>query len=158
VINAGAWVGALLPGSQLPFRIERQAVHWFEPVGDAQAFAPAKCPIHLWQFDGDRYFYGFPDLGGGVKLACHHGGGDTVTVGDMSRDVAPAEVEHLRVAARRFGQPVFGPRLQVRAGDRRDRGRPRAACADAPRPQPVSLALTHARRALRVGVSRRATP
>ena len=35
---------------------------------------PERCPVHLWQFDGRRFFYGFPNLGNGVKVAFHHGG------------------------------------------------------------------------------------
>ena len=79
----------LLPGMRLPFRIERQVLHWFEPAGDVDAFTPERCPIHLWQFDGERFFYGFPDMGAGVKLAFHHAG-DTTTADDVHRDVATA--------------------------------------------------------------------
>jgi sarcosine oxidase len=100
IISAGAWVQALLPGMGLPFRIERQVQHWFEPR-DADALAPQRCPIHLWQFDGDRYFYGFPDMGAGVKMAFHHAG-ETTTVEGVRRDVANNEVEAVRAAARRF--------------------------------------------------------
>jgi len=101
IISAGAWVQGLLPGMSLPFRIERQVLHWFEPSRDADAFTPQRCPIHLWQFDGDRYFYGFPDMGAGVKMAFHHAG-ETTTVEGVRRDVANHEVEAVRAAARRF--------------------------------------------------------
>jgi sarcosine oxidase len=40
-------------------------------------------------------------------LAFHHGG-DTVGVGDVPRDVTPAEVESLRAAARRFAPAADG--------------------------------------------------
>ncbi|HEY6354400.1 MAG TPA: N-methyl-L-tryptophan oxidase [Burkholderiaceae bacterium] len=101
IISAGAWVNALLPGMRLPFRIERQVMHWFEPVGDAAAFMPQRCPIHLWQFDGERLFYGFPDTGAGVKLAFHHGG-EITTADDVRRDVTVDEVAAVRAALRRF--------------------------------------------------------
>ena len=32
IISAGAWVGSLLPGVSLPFSVERQVLHWFEPA------------------------------------------------------------------------------------------------------------------------------
>jgi len=101
IISAGAWVGSLLPGTRLPFRIERQVLHWFEPLGDVDAFAPQRCPIHLWQFDGDRFFYGFPDKGAGVKMAFHHGG-ETTTPEHVRRDVTTADVGDIRAAVGRF--------------------------------------------------------
>jgi sarcosine oxidase len=101
VISAGAWVASLLPGLRAPFRVERQTLHWFEPARDAAAFVPDRCPIHLWQFDGERFFYGFPDRGGGVKLAFHHAG-ETTTADGVRRDVAAAEVDEVRRAVRRF--------------------------------------------------------
>ncbi len=86
IVTAGAWVSSLLPGLRLPFRIERQVLHWFDPVRASDAFAPERCPIHLWQFDGRRFFYGFPDLGTGVKAGFHHDGEDT-TAADVRREV-----------------------------------------------------------------------
>jgi len=100
VISAGAWVDSLLPGLRLPFSVERQVLHWFEPARDAGLFEASHCPIHLWQYDG-RFFYGFPDQGCGVKLAFHHGGA-TTSVDAVSRTVAPDEVEAVRAAIRRF--------------------------------------------------------
>jgi sarcosine oxidase len=101
IISAGAWVNELLPGMRSPFRIERQALHWFEPIDDADAFRPERCPIHLWQFDGERYFYGFPNMGAGVKMAFHHAG-EITTADDVRRDVTMDEVEEVRAAVRRF--------------------------------------------------------
>jgi sarcosine oxidase len=101
VVAAGAWVGSLLPGLDLPLRIERQVLHWFTPTRDAAVFSPSRCPIHLWQFDDGRFFYGFPDLGTGVKAAFHHAGEATTAEG-VRRDVVPAEVDAVRAALRRF--------------------------------------------------------
>ena len=52
----------------LPFSVERQVLHWFEPARDAELLAAERCPVHLWQFDGERFFYGFPSSAAGVKL------------------------------------------------------------------------------------------
>lgn len=108
VISAGAWVSSLLPGMTLPFRVERQVLHWFEPVGEVDAFTPERCPVHLWQFDGNRFFYGFPDKGAGVKVAFHHGGQST-TVEELRREVTVADVEEVRAAVRRFVPLADGP-------------------------------------------------
>lgn len=101
IISAGAWVGSLLQGLQLPFTIERQVLYWFEPIRDAESFTPQRCPIHLWQFDGNRFFYGFPDKGAGVKLAFHHGG-ETATADGLRRAATSAEVAEIRAAVQRF--------------------------------------------------------
>ncbi|HEU5295825.1 MAG TPA: N-methyl-L-tryptophan oxidase [Burkholderiaceae bacterium] len=101
IVSAGAWVASLMPGMRLPFRVERQVLHWFEPRADADAFTPRRCPVHLWQFDGDRFFYGLPDIGAGIKLAFHHRG-ELTTADTVRREVAPAEVDEVRRAARRF--------------------------------------------------------
>jgi sarcosine oxidase len=100
VLCAGAWMNDLVSAAVLPLRIERQVLHWFAPNGAAD-FAPERCPIHLWQFDGRRFFYGFPDLGAGVKAGFHHGG-ETTTAAAVRREVAPSEVEDVRFALRRF--------------------------------------------------------
>lgn len=101
MISAGAWVGSLLPDLTLPFRVERQVQHWFTPTSDADAFTPQRLPIHLWQFDGERFFYGFPDLGAGLKMAFHHRG-ELGAVDAVRREVEAAEVEDVRRAIRRF--------------------------------------------------------
>jgi sarcosine oxidase len=109
ILSAGAWIASLLPAMRLPFRIERQVLHWFEPVGDADSFTSKRCPIHLWQFDGDRFFYGLPGTDAGVKVAFHHGG-ETTTVDELRRDVSMAEVDEVRNAVRRF-VPAAGGRI-----------------------------------------------
>ncbi len=108
IVTAGAWVGSLLPGLDAPFRIERQVLHWFDPTTDAASFSPSRCPIHLWQFDEGRFFYGFPDLGAGVKAAFHHSG-EATTADEVRRDVAPAEVDAVRAVLRRFVPAADGP-------------------------------------------------
>lgn len=108
IVTAGAWVGTLLPTLDLPFRIERQVLHWFDAAGGADSFAPDRCPIHLWQFDGSRLFYGLPDMGRGVKAAFHHAGQAT-TIEDVRREVAPGEVEAIRSVMRRFLPGADGP-------------------------------------------------
>jgi sarcosine oxidase len=110
IVSAGAWANALLPEMQLPLSVERQVLHWFAPVRDAAAFSPETCPIHLWQFDGARFFYGFPDLGTGVKLGFHHGG-EATTAECVRRDVASGEIEAVRGVLRRFVPAADGPCL-----------------------------------------------
>src|SRR5262245_22864021 len=57
ILAAGPWMPSLLTELNLPLRIERQVQFWFEPVHRRDGFSPKNCPIHLWQFDGRRFFY-----------------------------------------------------------------------------------------------------
>jgi sarcosine oxidase len=108
IVTAGAWVASLLPTLDLPFQIERQVLHWFDAAGDADLFAADRCPIHLWQIDGRRFFYGLPDMGSGVKAAFHHAG-QVTTVEEVCREVVPGEVEAIRSVLRRFLPGADGP-------------------------------------------------
>lgn len=99
IVTAGAWITALFP--DLPLRVERQVLFWFDEASASEMFTPERCPVHLWQFDGRRFFYGFPNLGKGVKVAFHHGG-EITTIDYPRREVAPEEVEEVRSAMRRF--------------------------------------------------------
>src|SRR5438552_2318647 len=71
IVSAGSWLGSLLPDVASVLRIERQVMFWFEPASSPASFRPEACPIHLWEDGADRFFYGFPDLGQGLKVACH---------------------------------------------------------------------------------------
>jgi sarcosine oxidase len=99
IVTAGAWISALFP--DLPLRIERQVLFWFDHASASEMFTPERCPVHLWQFDGRRFFYGFPNLGSGVKVAFHHGGENT-TVDTVRREVDAGEVADIRTVLRRF--------------------------------------------------------
>ncbi len=110
IISAGAWVASLLPDMRLPFQVERQVLHWLAPAAHADAFGADRCPVHLWQIDGHRFFYGLPDMGAGVKLAFHHGG-QLGTVDTVQREVTAQDVNELRTAVRRFVPAADGHRL-----------------------------------------------
>ena len=108
VVSAGSWVQSLVPDFKLPFTIERQVLFWFEPKDSPEHFYPGRCPIHLWQIDGRHFFYGFPDMGEGVKVACHHDG-ESTSPDQIRRDVAPEEVNAMRTIMRRFLPDADGP-------------------------------------------------
>jgi len=102
VLSAGAWLGALLGASaDLPLAAERQVLLWFEPGSQAEQFQPENCPIYIWEYAPHRFFYGFPNLGDGIKVAVHHEGqlSDPETI---RRDVSEHEVETMRLLLRRF--------------------------------------------------------
>jgi len=111
LIAAGAWTGRLLDGLA-PLAVARQTLFWFEPE-PAEGFDPGRCPVHIWEPEVGRYFYGFPALAGAVKMA-PHGGGAPVSPDEPRREVDAAEVEAMRALLRRFVPSAAG-RLRASA-------------------------------------------
>jgi sarcosine oxidase len=107
VLTAGSWTQSLLRDLNLPLAIERQVQFWFEPKHRVW-FRPDNCPIHIWEHEPGRFFYGFPDLGGGVKVARHHEG-ERVNADSINREVRPEEVEAMRSIVRQFLPEADGP-------------------------------------------------
>lgn len=108
VISAGAWANALLTELAPPLTVERQVQFWFEPMQARSSFSATRSPVHLWQFDDDQLFYGFPDLGEGVKVARHHRG--LIGAPDrLSRAVEADEIADMRSIIRRFVPNADGP-------------------------------------------------
>src|ERR1044071_226399 len=110
VLSAGSWLSSLLAGAhdsgnrsiaRLPLSVERQVLLWFEPRAQAKQFQPENCPIHIWEYAPNRFFYGFPDLGGGVKVAIHHEG-ETIGPRDIRREISEGEIQAMRSILRRF--------------------------------------------------------
>lgn len=78
VLCVGAWLPGLLAKQALcaaapRLQITRQVLHWFEP-DDPAAFSEARFPIFIWSWGSaaGEVFYGFPDLGNGIKVATEH--------------------------------------------------------------------------------------
>jgi sarcosine oxidase len=107
LLSAGSWIKPLLPGLDFPVAVERQVQFWFEPKQPAQ-FQPDRCPVHLWEHSPGRHFYGFPDLGEGVKVAGHHEG-ETVSPDTLNRNVAPDEIAAMRALVGKFLPDADGP-------------------------------------------------
>ena len=74
VLTLGPWLPELLGDLRLPLQVERQTFHWVEPRGDRDAFGAERCPIALWEYEPDRLFATFSDIGHGVKFGVHHEG------------------------------------------------------------------------------------
>jgi sarcosine oxidase len=92
IVTVGAWAPALLgdPFAKL-LRVYRQVLCWFAPEEPA-AFAPGAFPIFIWIHGGTAtdYFYGFPRVSEGVKLASEQFS-ETTDPHRVSRAVSPDE-------------------------------------------------------------------
>jgi sarcosine oxidase len=71
--------------------VYRQTLHWFVP-DDVAAFVPGRFPVFIWIHGAGAsdYFYGFPVLTEGVKLATEQFAA-TVDPDGVERDVSAAE-------------------------------------------------------------------
>ena len=116
VLSAGSWLSSLLAGahdsanrsiSRLPLSVERQVLLWFEPRAQAKQFQPENCPIHIWEYAPRRFFYGFPDVGDGIKVAVHHEGLSTDPE-RINRDVSEGEIRTMRLLLERFMPAAAG--------------------------------------------------
>jgi len=108
VISAGPWAKSLLPDLHLPLTTERQVLCWFEPRARPELFRPESFPIYICQYAARGFFYGFPDLGDGLKVAMHHGG-QSVAVGDVRREADETDIGPIRELLRQFLPDADGP-------------------------------------------------
>jgi sarcosine oxidase len=111
IVGAGAWVGELLPELRLPLTIERQVVCWFRDAGPGggAVLHPDRMPVYIWEYAAGRMFYGFPDMGQGIKIGFHHGGRH-IRPDELRQDAGAAEIDEIREIARNYLtiEPVYG--------------------------------------------------
>jgi sarcosine oxidase len=92
LISAGSWLNSLVPELHLPLSVERQVLFWFDPIDSTRnEFVPEKFPIFIWENEPHRFFYGFPDLGDGVKIGVHHQG-ETSDPDRLNREIGAEEM------------------------------------------------------------------
>lgn len=101
VLALGPWASSQLHGAHIPLTVERNVLYWFEPLQNPDSFAPSQFPVFLFEVRPDLIWYGFPELGDGVKIALH-GGGDVTTAATIRRDVSDHEVGAIRALLERF--------------------------------------------------------
>jgi len=65
----------------------------------------------IWEWEPGRMFYGFPDLGDGVKLAIHHEG-EATTPAEVRRTVYPGEADGLLAVMATRTPLLVGPLRQ----------------------------------------------
>ena len=94
ILAAGSWMPALLGKFPAPLRVERQILFWFKNRQPA-LFGPETFPVFLLEHEKEQFFYGFPDLGNGVKIAQHHQG-ETTTPENVRREVSITETQFTR--------------------------------------------------------------
>lgn len=106
IVSAGAWLNELLPELHLPLHVERQVLYWFRNTNTAlqKNLQPENLPIYIWEYMPGKTFYGFPDLGDGIKIAFHHAG-EKILPGTLRKQkVTKAEIESIQHIASSYLQ------------------------------------------------------
>ena len=88
VLALGPWFKEALAALGLTVRVQRNVQAWFSPETNAYA-APGFPSFLLSRQDLPAALYGFPDFGGGVKVAFHGAGEETDPL-HLDREVHPA--------------------------------------------------------------------
>jgi sarcosine oxidase len=94
VVCPGAWAPELLADLDVPLTVERQVMHWFQPIGGAGPFGSDRHPVYIHEASDGTQIYGFPAVDGpdgGAKVAFFRRGGVT-TADAVDRTVHPDEV------------------------------------------------------------------
>lgn len=98
VLSMGSWIGDAMPSELTSlFTVVRQVLCWFDVPGDISAFAPERCPVHIWALEGNHDIYGFPAVDGargGVKISDEQFA-VTTTADTVNREVTEAETTAL---------------------------------------------------------------
>jgi len=97
IVSVGAWLNDLLPELKLPLNIKRQVLFWFrnENKQMQQFIEPEQLPIFIWEYNSPHIFYGFPDLGNGIKIAPHHEG-QSIHPDLLSKEVYEDEIKQMK--------------------------------------------------------------
>jgi sarcosine oxidase len=115
IISPGAWAPVLLSELGIPWKVERNLLFWFDPIGGREPFLPDRFPIYIWETDGGAQFYGFPAQDGppgGVKAALFRAG-VYCTPETIDRTIHPHEVEPLRACLAAHIPNLNGPLIDA---------------------------------------------
>ena len=117
VVTPGPWAPQLLREIAVPFAVERQVLFWFQPLVDAESFAPGTFPIYIWQQSNGVTPYGFPAVdgaAGGVKIAFYRQAhSEPCTPETVDRRIREDDVKEMRAAIREFLPALNGELLQA---------------------------------------------
>lgn len=108
VLTLGAWTPGFATELRLPLVVQRNVQHWFTARRNKFDFLPGRFPVFISEYAPNKSFYGFPELGDGVKVA-RHSQGDTVTPDSVNRNVAEYEVAEVRTLIDAFLPDANGP-------------------------------------------------
>ena len=117
VLSPGPWAPERLAELNLPLRVERQVLYWFQPKGGTTAYQPDRFPIYIREGADGLQPYGFPALDGptgGVKVAFFRlPDAQICTPETINRELQDADEQALRTALRSFLPDLDGRLVQA---------------------------------------------
>ena len=112
IITAGAWASGLLRSLQLPLKVKRKVLAWFDPVSP-ELFASGHLPVFSFP---ENFAYGFPHVPGlGVKMAQHIGGTFLPSADAPVSPPAPDDLDPLAAIAAKYMPRLAGDYEQARS-------------------------------------------
>jgi sarcosine oxidase len=99
VIASGPWAPQVLTEMNLPLRVTRQVIYWFEPKERIDLFREGRLPIYLCETESkEPLVYGLPLIGvdsEGVKVGVH-GSDEVCTPETICREIRPEDEQYIR--------------------------------------------------------------
>jgi sarcosine oxidase len=121
VLATGAWASNLAALDLTPIQVQRQTVHWYEPVAGPAALADydaERFPVYLWEWPGEpgqppTEIYGFPCQpgDGGAKAGVYRDGRAT-DPDELDRVVTDADAANLESLLAKAIPGLLGRRLK----------------------------------------------
>ncbi|RDC61909.1 N-methyl-L-tryptophan oxidase [Adhaeribacter pallidiroseus] len=93
IVATGAWISAFIPDLNLPLTVERQVLYWFKTTN--HKIRVDNLPVYIWEYAPGKMFYGFPDLGDGLKVAHHHAG-EITSPETLNRHISSEEIQSMK--------------------------------------------------------------
>jgi monomeric sarcosine oxidase len=94
IVTAGAWAPTLLSQLDVPFRVLRKHLHWFEIEDDGYR---ADCGGPTFFYDVEGFFYGFPAIDElGLKIGEHSNGEQIDDPLNAAEDIDENDVRRVR--------------------------------------------------------------
>lgn len=115
VLCPGAWAPQLLSDLAVPMTVERQVMHWFDPVGGVGPWVDH--PVYVHEDAAGSQVYGFPahdGPAGGAKIAFFRRGTEA-DPDALDRTVTDEEVDVMRRRATTILPGLDGPSLRATA-------------------------------------------
>lgn len=91
VVTAGAWSSKVLRQLDLPIKVTRKPVMWFE-VEDRNRFIPENFPAFICSVDAENQYYGLPAVGDNSLKMGIHTDMNVIDPDDFDRDVSPEDL------------------------------------------------------------------
>lgn len=121
VVCPGPWAPQLLADLGVDFTIERQVMHWFQPVGGTGPWSPSVAPVYIHEAGDDAgewagsQVYGFPAIDGpdgGAKVAFFRRG-EVCTPESVDRAIRPDDVTSITQRVARVLPTLAGRHLDA---------------------------------------------